>query len=137
MIKRLAHINVISNDLAQSEYFYCEVLGLKKAFNFYKDDQLFGFYLAVGETTFIEVFIDSQPASQQNPLIRHLCLEIDDIDAVIASVRAKGWMITDKKLGTDHAWQAWITDPSGVSIEVMQYTEQSSQYTGADCRVDW
>lgn len=137
MIKRLAHINLISGDLARSEHFYCHVLGLKKVFSFYKDGELFGFYLALGDMTFIEIFIDHSPSSQTNPIIRHLCLETDNIDAMIADVRGKGWHITDKKLGADQAWQAWITDPDGVTIEVMQYTPESSQYTGADCTVDW
>ena len=34
------------------------------------------------------------------------------------------------KLGGDGAWQAWITDPSGVRIELMQYSEDSSQFSG-------
>lgn len=137
MIKRLAHINLISTDLARSEHFYCDILGLKRAFSFYKDDQLFGFYLGTGEMTFIEIFVQPNPANRDNPLIRHFCLEIDDIDGFIADVRAKGGEITDKKLGSDNAWQAWMTDPDGVSIEVMMYTPESSQYTGADCRVNW
>lgn len=137
MIKRLAHINIGSNNLAESEHFYCDILGLKKAFDFSKNDQPFGFYLATGEMTFIEVFIQSDPANYDRPIIKHLCLEVEDLDEVIASVRGKGWEITDKKLGVDQSWQAWITDPSGVRIEVMQYTPESSQYTGRACVANW
>jgi len=137
MIKRLAHVNVLSHDLAASEHFYCEVLGLEKAFDFSKNDKPFGFYVKCGETTFVEVFLAADTGEQQRPLIHHLCLELEDIDAFIASVRSKGWTITDKKLGVDQSWQAWITDPSGVRIEVMQYTENSSQFTGKACVANW
>jgi catechol 2,3-dioxygenase-like lactoylglutathione lyase family enzyme len=137
MIKRLAHVCLMSTDLAASEHFYCEVLGLKKAFDFTKDDKPFGFYVECGDTTFIEVFIRRDEGEPQRPLINHLCLELEDIDAFIASVRSKGWEITDKKKGVDQSWQAWITDPSGVRIEVMQYTEDSSQFTGRTVVANW
>jgi glyoxylase I family protein len=137
MIKRLAHVNIGSNDLAESEHFYCDVLGLKKAFEFYKNDSLYGFYVEAGETTYIEIFIQQEEANYERPIMRHLCLETEDLDAVIKSVRSKGWEITDKKFGCDQAWQAWITDPSGVRIEVMQYTAESSQFTGTPCEVTW
>lgn len=137
MIKKLAHANIISHDLAASEHFYCDILGLTKAFEFYKNDELFGFYIAIGDLTFIEVFIQHEEANTERPLIRHLCLEVEDIDAVIDSIRSKGWEITDKKQGADQSWQCWITDPSGVRLELMQYIEASSQYTGKACIVTW
>lgn len=136
-ITRLAHINIGSTDLAASERFYCEILGLSKAFEFHKDGALYGFYVNVGDTTFVEIFTQDEGANPPNALLRHLCLEVDDLDAVIADVRAKGWEISDKKRGCDQSWQAWITDPSGVPIELMQYTPESSQFTGAPCEVNW
>ncbi len=137
MITRLAHVNLMSNDLAASQHFYCDILGLKKGFEFYKDGKLFGFYLETGDTTFIEIFTQDPLSDEQRPLINHLCLEVADLDAVIESIRATGWTITDKKRGCDQSWQAWITDPCGVRIELMQYTEQSSQFTSQPCQVNW
>jgi len=43
MIKQLAHINIGSHDLRASENFYCNILGLKKTFEFIKDGELYGF----------------------------------------------------------------------------------------------
>ncbi|MCA9914993.1 MAG: VOC family protein, partial [Anaerolineae bacterium] len=117
--------------------FYCNILGMKKGFEFIKDGQPFGFYVEAGGTTFIEVFQQGEEANYERPIIKHLCLEVADIDAVIASVRSKGYEITDKKFAGDNSYQCWITDPSGVSIELMQYTEESSQLTGNPVNVDW
>ena len=136
MIKQLAHINILSDDLAKTEEFYCGLLGMKKGFEFLKDGKLFGFYLETGENTYIEVF-QSGAFDCNRPLIHHLCLEVDDLDAVIADVRSKGGEITDKKMGGDKSWQAWMRDPAGVNIELMQYTAESSQFTGNPCIVDW
>lgn len=137
MIKKLAHVCIGATDLAATEKFYTEVLGLDKTFEFHKDGALYGFYFGTGDMTFVEVFIQNAEPNYDQPIIRHLCLELEDIDAFIESVRSKGWEITDKKQGVDQSWQAWLKDPSGVPIEVMQYTENSSQYTGAACEVNW
>lgn len=137
LIKQLAHINILADDLAETERFYCDILGMEKGFDFLKDGELFGFYVKAGERTFIEIFHKDYVANTERPLMHHLCLEVEDLDAAIAQIRAKGWEITDKKFGGDNCWQAWITDPSGVKIELMQYTAESSQFNGNPCIVDW
>ena len=137
MIKQLAHINIGSYDLSISENFYCNILGMEKTFEFIKDDELYGFYAGAGNTTFVEVFIEENEIGDTPTIMRHLCLEVEDLDESIAEIRVKGWEITDKKFGCDNSWQAWITDPSGVQIELMQYTKGSSQFTGKPCDVDW
>jgi catechol 2,3-dioxygenase-like lactoylglutathione lyase family enzyme len=137
MIKQLAHINIGSYDLKASEDFYCNILGLEKIFEFIKDGELFGFYAGTGNTTFVEVFLQDEVRESSSSLLHHLCLEVEDLEATILKIRAKGWEISDKKLGGDNSWQAWISDPSGVQIELMQYTNESSQFTGKPVDVDW
>ena len=133
MIKQLAHINIGSYDLNASEDFYCNILGLNKTFEFIKDGELFGFYAGAGNTTFVEVFLEEKREEITTTLLHHLCLEVEDLDATTSEIRMKGWEISDKKLGGDNSWQAWVTDPSGVQIELMQYTKESSQFTGRPC----
>jgi catechol 2,3-dioxygenase-like lactoylglutathione lyase family enzyme len=137
MIKRLAHINIGSYDLKASEDFYCNILGLEKIFEFIKDGELFGFYAGTGNTTFVEVFLQDEVRESSSSLLHHLCLEVEDLEAAILEIRAKGWEISDKIMGGDNSWQAWISDPSGVQIELMQYTNESSQFTGKPVDVDW
>ena len=137
MIKQLAHINIGSYDLAASEHFYCDILGMEKTFEFIKEGELYGFYAGAGSTTFVEVFIEENEIKDVPTIMRHLCLEVEDLEATIADIRAKGWQISDKNFGGDNSWQAWISDPSGVQIELMQYTKESSQFTGKPCDVDW
>jgi catechol 2,3-dioxygenase-like lactoylglutathione lyase family enzyme len=137
MIKQLAHINIGSHDLSAAEHFYCDILGMEKVFEFIKDGELYGFYAGAGKTTFVEIFIEENEIGDQPTIMRHLCLEVEDLEATIAEIRAKGWEISDKSFGCDNSWQAWITDPGGVQIELMQYTEESSQFTGEPCEVDW
>lgn len=113
-----------------AEGFYVEALGMEKAFEFFRAGQRIGFYVKAGETTFLEVFATSETPENGNSLIKHFCLEVEDLDAVIRRLSHCGIEASAKKLGADNAWQAWITDPSGVRIELMQYTDNSTQFTG-------
>mgnify|MGYP001031183058 CR=1 FL=1 len=134
MIKQLAHICIYSNDLNETKRFYLNALEMEIGFEFIKDDQLFGFYLKCGNNTFIEVFKGS-PGAVGN--INHLALEVDDIDLVLKKTQSAGYPIGTKKMGADHSWQAWLEDPSGVRIELHEYTDQSLQRTGGSCIVNW
>jgi hypothetical protein len=42
----------------------------------------------------------------------------------------------EPQLGADGSWKMWAHDPDGTSLGFHQYTPESSQYAGADCRVD-
>ncbi len=137
MITQIAHVCIGAKDLQESEHFYCKVLGLSKKFDFRKAGELFGFYLDVGNNTFIEVFPETAEVAVEKTIIRHLCLEVDDLAALIVRVKEHDWEISEKKMGADHSWQAWITDPSGVKIEFHQYTPESLQILGTTCEVNW
>jgi len=108
---------------------------MKKHFVFYRQENPFGFYLDCGARTFIEIF--SGEAEPREGAIRHLCLEVDNIDRTIARLRECGYEVTDKKLGSDRSWQCWSADPDGTRIEFHEYTPQSSQYTRAGVEVNW
>ncbi len=131
MFKRLAHVCIGATDLAEAEHFYVQLLGMEKAFDFIRGGQRFGFYVKAGETTFIEVFAEKTTPNYERPLMKHLCLEVEDLDATRAQLIKRCVEVTDKIMGGDNSWQAWITDPSGVRIELMQYTENSTQFSGA------
>lgn len=137
MIKRIAHVCIGAKNLDAVEKLYCGALGFSKRFDFIKNDKVVGFYLHAGDDTFLEVFHADEVPWHGSP-IRHLCLETDDLDAVLAKVKAQGYKVGEKKLGADHTWQFWIQDaPDGVAIEVQQYTKESCQHTGKACVVNW
>ena len=134
MIKQLAHVCLLTEDLAKTAAFYCEGLGLEKVFDFDKEGRWFGFYIRTGNDSFIEVF-EGTPGDPGS--IIHLCLEVDDIDATINELRQRGIEVGDKKLGADNNYQAWLEDPNGVKIELMQYLPDNCQRTGRTCIVNW
>ena len=136
MFKRLAHVCIGAIDLNAAERFYVDALGMEKAFEFVREGRRIGFYLKAGDTTFLEVFADSDTPDEVRPRIKHFCLEVEDLDAVIERLTSRGLEVSAKQLGADQAWQAWITDPSGVRIEMMQYSKESTQFTGRPVFLD-
>lgn len=135
MIRRLAHVCIGAADLAEAERFYVRKLGMELAFEFFRGDERIGFYIRAGAETYIEIFADFHANESQRPGIKHFCLEVADLKAVMARLAERGVEVTDHKLGADNAWQAWITDPSGIRIELMQYRGDSAQFTGVPVKL--
>ncbi len=128
MITGIAHACFTVSDLERSLAFYRDQLGLAEAFSFINDaGHRHGVYLHLGARTFIELFEGTvgEPADAQS--YKHICLEVDDLPATVAAMRAQGVAVSDPKLGRDQSWQAWITDPDGNRIELHQYTPDSWQ----------
>ncbi|MEI8313767.1 MAG: VOC family protein [Verrucomicrobiota bacterium] len=137
MIKTLAHVCILSRDLDRTLEFYCGALGLRRKFDFFKGEELIGFYLEIDPGHYIEVFKGDTVPEPQGRRITHFCLEVDDIGKVRASLISHGIGATEKKKGSDGSWQIWCKDPDGTDIEFHEYTAESSQITGTRCIVNW
>lgn len=144
MIRQLAHLNFVTDDLAKVIDFYVNKLGLQVRFTLNnKQDQPFGYYFGCGNTTFLE-FFDQKMASEvwggnvmeltSGSRYRHFCLEVTGLDEFCSSLRSRGVAVTDISMGMDNSRQAWVTDPDGNRIELMEYGPLSSQLTGATAR---
>jgi glyoxylase I family protein len=127
MITGIAHICLTVSDLEGSIAFYRDGLGLKPAFDFTRDGRRYGLYLHVGGRNFVELFEGElvDPAPKQS--FRHFCLEVDDIQEAVKTLRQRGIEVSDPKLGADQSYQAWIADPDGNRIELHSYTPESWQ----------
>jgi lactoylglutathione lyase len=131
MITDLAHLAIGAHDLDASLAFYASI-GIPEAFRLhYPDDgRLMLVYLHVGGDRYIEVFPNGpEPAPSRVQSFKHLCLLSDDIRADVEAFRAKGITIDrEVSVGLDHNMQAWIKDPDGNPIELMQLSEESPQW---------
>jgi len=61
---------------------------------------------------------------------KHFCLEVTGLDVYREKLLSRGVAVTEITLGMDNSRQAWITDPDGNSIELMEYGPSSLQLTG-------
>lgn len=128
--RSLAHAALYCRDVKRSVDFYTRALGLEHLFTQERPDgTLFYEYLHAGGDTFVELFpTDAEAASQPRPGVSHLCFSVDDIDLAVKRARAAGVEVSEPKKGKDGNLQAWLEDPDGVPIELMQMMPDCRQY---------
>ena len=133
MIADIGHAAFAAHDLERSLAFYA-LLGIHESFRLHREDgSLMLIYLHVAGDRFIEVFPNGPaPDPDRKGSFMHLCLLTDDLHAAVAQLRESGIAIErEPKVGLDHNWQAWIRDPDGNAIELMQLVEDSAQRQAA------
>ena len=137
IIRQIAHVCIFANDLAETEAFYRDALGMTKIFSFTRNGEVFGYYLDAGGDTHVEVFQKSEAEYSDRNQINHMCFEVINMDEAIEHIRSLGIEARDKSNGCDDTWQSWITDPNGVKIELFEYTGNSAQFVGQDRVAHW
>ena len=141
MIRKLAHLNFVTNDLSKIIDFYVDKLGLKVKFTLNnKRNEPFGYYFECGDSTFLE-FFDQKMAAEvwggnveeltAGTRYKHFCLEVTGLDEFCKRLKEKGVSVTDISMGMDNSRQAWVTDPDGNQIELMEYGHFSLQLAGS------
>lgn len=130
MITGIAHAAFAVKDLEASVKFYSGQLGLERAFELHRDDgSLWIVYLSCGDGTFIELFPESHVTKQPDAAsYKHLCLRVDDMNATLDALKLRGLEPNNPpSVGKDGNTQAWITDPDGNPIELMEIAPDSDQ----------
>jgi len=141
MIRQLAHLNFVTNDLSKIIDFYVNKLGMKIKFTLNnKQGQPFGYYFECGNSTFLEFFDQAMAVEVWGGQVvelnigtryKHFCLEVTGLDEFCKELKSKGVAVTDISMGMDNSRQAWIADPDGNQIELMEYGFASLQLTGS------
>jgi lactoylglutathione lyase len=127
MITDLGHAAFAAHDLDRTLAFYAQ-LGIHEAFRLHRPDgSLMLVYLHIAGDRFIELFPGGPPPDpERRGSFKHLCLLTDDLGAYVERLRSAGVAIDrEPSVGLDHNWQAWVRDPDGNQIELMQLVEES------------
>jgi lactoylglutathione lyase len=133
-IMGIAHLAITVKDMNKSLDFYTRVLGFKKAFEIPEPEtgKPWINYLYAGNGQFVELFYGGakdNPWSEELRGFNHICLQVDDLHSVAERIKKEGVEITDgPKQGCDYNWQAWIMDPDGIRVELMQIDPKSPHY---------
>ena len=132
MITGITHLALTVKDMDKSLDFYVRLLGFKKAFSL-KHPQTGNpwiEYLQAGNQ-FVELFYNATVDTPWNSSLRgfnHLCLQVDEIHSMVKGIEEAGYTIDSPvKEGSDKNLQAWLKDPDGVRIELMQISPESPQ----------
>ena len=92
MIRQLAHLNFVTNDLSKIIDFYVNKLGMKVKFTLNnKKGQPFGYYFECGNATFLEFFDQAMAAEEWGGQVAALTA---GTQYGIFALKWLGWMIT-------------------------------------------
>jgi lactoylglutathione lyase len=127
----IGHVAIRVSDVARTLDFYVGKLGFEEMFRLDRDGRLWLMYVRITDTQFLEIFPEGEgerAAGKEAVGYNHLCLEVSDIDAALADLAAKGVPLSNPlKMALDGNRQAWIEDPDGHRIELMQLSPDCLQ----------
>jgi len=130
-VTAIGHIAIRVRDIGRSLDFYVGRLGFPEMFRLERDGRLWIVYLRITDGQFLELFPDAETERAPSPShagLNHLCLEVADIDATLADLAARNVPLArPKSRGADGNYQAWLEDPDGNRIELMQLSPGSLQ----------
>ena len=125
-LNRIHHVAIICSDYPRSKQFYVEVLGLKVIAETYRAArQSYKLDLALPGGTQIELF--SFPGAPRRPSypeargLRHLALEVTDLDGSVTELVSKGIQVEPVRLDdlTNRRF-TFFADPDDLPIELYE-----------------
>ncbi|MCR9239474.1 MAG: VOC family protein [Alphaproteobacteria bacterium] len=132
-INALGHLALKVRDLEASAKFYRDQVGFAEMDRLTHDNgDTWLIYLRITDTQFLELMISDSPdpaPADGATGTTHFCFAIDDLDVEADRLNANGVKLTSQiKLGEDGNRGAWIEDPDGNRIELMEMNPDCLQY---------
>jgi glyoxylase I family protein len=122
-INRVHHIAIICSDYERSKHFYTQILGFKiLQENYRAERKSYKLDLEVGNLYQIELFSfpdpTPRPSRPEAAGLRHLALEVDNIDDAIAAIVADGVVVEPIRVDEFTGKRfTFFADPDGLPIE--------------------
>lgn len=132
-IRGIGHLALKVRDLDKSLDFWRDRVGFQEMDRLRREDgTTWLVYLRITDGQYLELFpgaaTDQSPGEEANGVL-HICLDIEDLDVEIARLEQAGVKIVAPiKGGIDNNRGAWIHDPDGNRIELMEMHPNCIQY---------
>jgi catechol 2,3-dioxygenase-like lactoylglutathione lyase family enzyme len=129
----IGHACFVCKDIDASLDFYCNKLGMKLIGIQNNDEgEPWLYYVRIADGVYLELIPhgegDNPNTGWNSRGFQHLCLETDCLINDVEKLRARGVEIDQEpKTSSDLNWQAWIHDPDGNKVELMQIDPHSPQ----------
>lgn len=131
----IGHIAIKVRDMPKSMDFYTRQLGFPEILRLdYADGSLFLVYLRITDTQYLELFpngVGDRAPDRNAVAVNHFCLIADDIERTVEELARAGVALSrELRTGPDGNRQAWIEDPDGNRIEIMELKPGCVQLEG-------
>ena len=130
----LGHINIKVRDFKTSVQFY-ETLGFKPFLELTDEDHKpWIIYLRFDDNLYLELIGGAGKDPAPGPEItgfNHMCITVDNIEKAAKELDAAGFKLMNPlslKIGLDNNRGAWVADPDGNRIELMEMAPDCVQY---------
>ncbi len=121
MVTAIAFMMYPVTDMSRARRFYEEALGLKLARIMEEGGQAWAEYDLPGGTFAITTFVEGvHPSAEAGGSIG---FEVDDVDALIAKLRARGVTVKVEPFSTPVCRMAVVLDPEGNAVTLHQVTK--------------
>jgi catechol 2,3-dioxygenase-like lactoylglutathione lyase family enzyme len=119
------HVGMAVDNFDEALAFYTQKMGFREAF-VVKDPagKPTLAYVQVNRNTFVEL----QQANANRPKgLNHFGLHVENLKAVVATLKERGVMVDDVRVRPDDSSVANATDPNGIRIEMFEFGPGSPQ----------
>ena len=119
------HVGMAVENFDEAFTFYTQKMGFREAF-VVKDPagKPTLAYVQVNRNTFVEL----QQANANRPKgLNHFGLHVENLKAVVATLKERGVMVDDVRVRPDDSSVANATDPNGIRIEMFEFGPGSPQ----------
>jgi lactoylglutathione lyase len=130
---RFGHVALRTADVERILRWYADAFGAKKVFHAPREGERQELmFLEFAKGQYIEIFTNGKPRIEQpadTVGYQHFCLTIDDIDETLRHLAGMGvHPQRPPREGRSHYRIAFISDPDGNVIELMQIRPESAIY---------
>jgi lactoylglutathione lyase len=134
-VTAFGHVAIKVSDLDRSLDYYCNKLQFPEFLRLTRADGTpWIVYVRINDLQYLEIFpgaaTDTAPDNNANGT-NHVCWTVDDLDGTVARIKARGvTMLSEprEKPGADNNRGAYIQDPDGNRIELMEMQPHCVQY---------
>jgi catechol 2,3-dioxygenase-like lactoylglutathione lyase family enzyme len=134
---RMTHVGIIVTHLDAEEKFYTDILGFKETWRGGKASEVLSWVnlkVPDGEDYLEFMLYKEAPAATARGGAHHLCLQVPNVDAAVAKLKANPYYKDYGKpieihLGVNRKRQANLFDPDGTRTEIMEPTTIDGKVT--------
>jgi catechol 2,3-dioxygenase-like lactoylglutathione lyase family enzyme len=134
---RMTHVGIIVTHLDAEAKFYTDILGFKETWRGSKSGQVLSWVnlkVPDGEDYLEFMLYKEAPAATARGSAHHLCLQVPNVDAAVAKLKANPYYKDYGKpieihVGVNRKRQANLFDPDGTRTEIMEPTTIDGKVT--------